>query len=424
MTGSGRSGRSGSPPPGSPPPGSPPPGSPLCIHGATILGEADSADTRVVLVDAGRIQSIDSGERLPCPPGARRLDATGLVLAAGFIDLQVNGAFGVDFTISPERLWEVAAELPRHGVTAFLPTIISSSPVMLERARSALLAGPPPGFVGAWPVGLHLEGPFLSSARRGVHDSSFLRLPDLGTVADWSPATGIRMVTLAPELPGALAVVRALAERGVVVSAGHTAATLAEGLAGIDAGIRYATHVFNAMPPIDHREPGLVTAVLLDDRVTAGFVADGTHVAPEVLALAARAVGRGRFSTVSDGIAGLGMPPGGYPLGDLEVTSDGVAARRGDGRLAGSVVQLDQGIRNVRAFLGWSLADAVATVTSVPARLLGVTDRHGVLAPGADFDAVLLTPELEIVATFIAGRIVHATGALDGRMHDGDADPG
>lgn len=400
-----------------------PPVSPLCIHGATLIGPSGSAERPAVLVEAGRVRSIDAGERLPCPAGARRLDATGLVLAPGFIDLQLNGAFGIDFTTAPHRLWEAAAQLPRHGVTAFLPTIVSSPLATIAAARRALLAGPPPGFVGARPIGLHLEGPFLAPGRRGVHDQAVLRLPELETVEDWSPGTGIRMVTLAPELPGAIALVRTLAERGIVVSAGHSAATLAEGIAGIDAGIRYATHVFNAMPAIDHREPGLITAVLLDERVTAGFIADGIHVAPEVLALAARVVRPGRFSAVTDAIAALGMPPGVYPLGDLEVTSDGVTARLGDGRLAGSVLRLDHAIRNVRTFLNWSVADGVASVTTVPARLLDVADRHGVLAPGAVFDGVLLTPELEIVATFIAGRIVHATDALASRFADVDADP-
>lgn len=400
-----------------------PPGSLLCVHGATLIDPSGSSEDRAVLVDAGRIRSIDAGGELRCPAGAGRLDATGLVLAPGFIDLQLNGAFGIDFAAAPDRVWEAAAKLPRHGVTAFLPTIVSSPLSTIAAARRALLTGPPPGFVGAMPLGLHLEGPFLAPARRGVHDVTLLRLPDLQAVADWSPATGIRMVTLAPELPGAITLVRTLAERGIVVSAGHSAATLAEGIAGIEAGIRYATHVFNAMPAIDHREPGLITAVLLDERVTAGFIADGVHVAPEVLALAARVVRPGRFSTVTDAVAALGMPAGTYPLGDLEVTSDGSSARLGDGRLAGSVLRLDQATRNVRTFLGWSPADAVATVTSVPARLLNVADRHGTLAPGAVFDAVLLTPELEIVATFIAGRIVHGEDALSGRFADADAVP-
>ncbi len=403
--------------------GLPPSGSPLYIHGATLIDPSGSARHCAVLVDAGRIQAIDPGGQHPLPTGARTFDATGLVLTPGFIDLQLNGAFGIDFTIAPDRLWEAAVELPRHGVTAFLPTIISSPPATIAAAQRVLLAGPPPGFVGARPLGLHLEGPFLAPARRGVHDETFLRLPDLQAVADWSPGSGVRMVTLAPELPGAITLVRALAERGIVVSAGHSAATLAEGIAGIDAGIRYATHVFNAIPAIDHREPGLITALLLDERVTAGFIPDGIHVAPEVLALAGRVVGPGRLSTVTDAIAALGMPPGAYSLGDLEVRSDGVTARLADGRLAGSVVRLDQAIRNLRTFLGWSVTDAVATVTTVPARLLNLADRHGVLAPGATFDAVLLTPALEIVATFIAGRIAYATEALAGRFADVDADP-
>lgn len=415
MSGPGRAGH--------PPQPSQPPEPPLCIHGATVIGPAGPVERAVVRVEGGELRSIDGERRHECPARALRLDGSGLVLTPGFIDLQLNGAYGVDFTAAPDRIWEAAESLPRQGITAFLPTIISASPATIASAQRTLMAGPPPGFLGARPLGLHLEGPFLAPSRRGVHDERFLCPPDPALVPDWSPGTGVRMVTLAPELPGAIPLIGALAERGIVVSAGHSAASLAEGIAGIDAGIRCATHVFNAMPALDRREPGLVAAVLLDERVTAGFIVDGIHVAPEVLALAGRVVGPERFLAVSDAIAALGMPPGVYRLGDLEVSSDGAAARLGDGRLAGSVLHLDQALRNVRAFLGWSIADAVATVTSVPARLLGSADGSGALVPGGLFDAVLLTPEVEIVATFSAGRIAHATEALASRLVDVEADP-
>lgn len=414
MSGPARGGRAGHPAEPSAPPL--PPLSPLCIHGATVIGPAGPVERAVIRVENGELRSIDGEERHACPAGALRLDGIGLVLTPGFVDLQLNGASGIDVTAAPDRIWEAAASLPRLGITAFLPTIISAPAATIATAQRTLMAGPPPGFLGARPLGLHLEGPFLAPSRRGVHDERFLRPPDPGLAAGWSPERGVRMVTLAPELPGAIPLISALAERGVVVSAGHSAASLAEGMAGIEAGVRCATHVFNAMPALDRREPGLIAAVLLDERVTAGFIVDGIHVAPEVLALAGRVIGLERFLAVSDATAALGMAPGVYRLGDLELSSDGVTARLGDGRLAGSVLRLDQALRNVRAFLGWSIADAVATITSVPARLLGGADRCGVLVPGRPFDAVLLTPELEIVATFVAGRIAHAAEALASRL--------
>ena len=196
------------------------------------------------------------------------------------IDLQVNGAGGHDLTEEPERVWDVAAFLSRYGVTAFLPTLVDPAWSIVDRARTALAAGPPPGFDAATPLGWHVEGPFLNPTRAGAHDPARLLPPAVEPVADWSPATGIRMVTLAPELPGALDVVGALVANGVVVSAGHSAATWAQAKAGFDAGIRCVTHLFNAMSKLDHREPGLPGAALADDRVTIGLIPDGLHVHP------------------------------------------------------------------------------------------------------------------------------------------------
>jgi N-acetylglucosamine-6-phosphate deacetylase len=288
------------------------------------------------------------------------------------LDLQVNGAGGFDLTTDPESLWRVGAVLPQFGVSAFLPTLVSPSFAIVDRARAAWAAGAPPGYEGATPLGWHVEGPFISPSRAGVHDPNSLQSPDAGAVADWSPATGVRMVTLAPELPGALEVVEVLVRSGVVVSAGHSAATYDEARAGFDAGIRSVTHIFNAMPPLDHRKPGLVGAALEDERVTIGLIPDGLHVHPAMCALVHKAVGPDRLAIVTDAVAGLGMPPGTYRLAGRECVVDGESARLPDGGLAGSVLRMDRAVRNLAAFARISEADAALAATAVPERLLGL----------------------------------------------------
>jgi N-acetylglucosamine-6-phosphate deacetylase len=288
------------------------------------------------------------------------------------IDLQVNGAGGHDLTEAPERVWDVGTILSGYGVTAFLPTLVDPAWSIVDRARAALAGGPPPGFDGATPLGWHLEGPFLAPSRAGAHDPGRFLAPAAEPVADWSPATGIRMVTLAPELPGALNVVEALVANGVVVSAGHSAATWAQAQAGFDAGIRSVTHLFNAMAKLDHREPGLPGAALADDRVTIGLIPDGIHVHPGLVALVRRTVGPDRLAVVTDAIAALGMAPGGHRLAGRDVIVDETSCRLPDGTLAGSLLGLDAAVRNLAEFAGCSIEEARLATTTVPARLLGL----------------------------------------------------
>jgi N-acetylglucosamine-6-phosphate deacetylase len=288
------------------------------------------------------------------------------------IELQVNGAGGHDLTSDPESLWDVGIVLRSFGIAAYLPTLVSPSWPIVDRARAAWLAGAPDGYAGATPLGWHVEGPMISPQRAGAHDPATLRPPDAGVVADWAPGSGVWMVTLAPELPGALEVVETLVANGVVVSAGHSNATFEEARTGFDAGIRFVTHLFNAMAPLEHREPGLAGAALLDGRVTVGLIPDGLHVHPGVVALVHRAVGPARLAVVSDAIAALGMPPGTYRLADRDVACDRVSARLPGGGLAGSVISLDRAVRNLASFAGLSLDEAALAATTVPARLLGL----------------------------------------------------
>lgn len=329
----------------------------------------------------------------------------GVIESPGFIDLQINGAAGHDLTNNPESVWRVGAALPRYGVTAFLPTLVSPSYEIVDRACAAWLAGPPKGYVGAAPLGWHVEGPFIAPTRHGAHDPASLRAPDLDAATSWSRAAGVAIVTLAPELPGALELIRALTARGVVVSIGHTEATSEEAAAAFDAGARFVTHLFNATQkpasasaPDLAAMPGIARAAIADERVTIGMIPDGLHVDPRLVGFVRNAVAPERFAVVTDAIAALGMPPGRYRLAALDCIVDETSARLPTGGLAGSVLSMNQAIRNLAAFAGIDQATALLAATAAPAHLLG-------LDPAASGDLVELDANLTPVRTIIGGRV-------------------
>ena len=336
-----------------------------------------------------------------------RIDATGKWLVPGFIDLQLNGGFGHDFTTNPKTIWEVAAKLPQFGVTSFLPTIITSPLETIEQAQAVINTKSAPDTPPlANVLGLHLEGPFLNPAKKGAHNADYILPPMPDVTAEWSPQTGVRLVTLAPEMPGALPMIKKLIANGVVVSAGHSMATFDEAMAGFNAGIRYATHLFNAMPPLHHRDPGLPGAALADERITIGLIPDGVHVHPALVKSVWQMAGS-RLNAVTDGMAALGMPDGSYDLGDYTVGVKNGEARLANGTLAGSIVQPPQMLTNLTTFTGASLKEILPTVTTIPAELLGMGQRKGKIAPGYDADFVLLNSDYSVHATYIGGRLAY-----------------
>ena len=226
-------------------------------------------------------------------------------------------------------------------------------------------------------------------------------------MADWSPETGVRLVTLAPELPGALDVIAALSARGVLVSAGHSMATYDQAEAGFNAGARYGTHLFNAMPALGHRDPGLPGALLTDDRTTVGFIADGIHTHPSVITLVWRALGAARLNLVTDAMAALGMPPGKHLLGDYDVTVDATSARLADGTLAGSILSLDQAVRNLIDITGCTLAEALPTVTTTPAKAIGAGRRARPDQAGLRRRPGVALADLRVQATICEGEVVY-----------------
>jgi len=383
----------------------------LYLHNATIYTPDTELAGGAVLVDGARIAAVGPAAELPPPQGAERLDARGGIVTPGLIDLQLNGALGDDFTIAPETIWRVAEQLGRWGVTSFLPTIITSPLAQVGKAQEVLAGGPPGGSSGGWqgsiPLGLHCEGPFLNPQKKGAHNPEHLRLPSLAAVADWSPQNGVRLVTLAPELPGALPVIEALRGRGVLVSSGHSMATYAQAQAAFAAGARYGTHLFNAMPTLEHREPGLPGALLTAADQTVGIIPDGVHTHPAIVQMAWKMKGPRRLNVVTDAMAALGQPPGRYLLGDQEVTVTAREARLPSGTLAGSILSMDTALRRLIEFTGCSLREALGTITTTPAELLGVGQERGRIAAGAYADLVVLSPDLQVRATVVEGRVVY-----------------
>lgn len=370
------------------------------IDGAGLDGEG------WLLTEAGRVVALGEGEPEPAHRRAAGevLGGPEMIVAPGFCDLQVNGLGGFDAADGAEAIAAIAARLPAHGVTAFCPTVITGPLERLlrapeEAARAAGAAGP-----RARVLGIHQEGPFLSPARRGAHDPACLRLPDAPDV-DRVIAARPRIVTLAPELPGALEATARLARAGIVVSVGHSDASLEVARSGFRAGARMATHLFNAMSPLGHRAPGVPGAVLTTGGVTAGLIADGLHVAPALLEIAARLKGATGLMLTSDAVAAAGSPPGRYRLGTQVVVSDGRRIVLEDGvTLAGSMATTDVLVRTMAQLPGAGLPAAIAMATSTPACLLGESGR-GTLRVGADADLVVLDPDLQVQATLVAGEI-------------------
>jgi N-acetylglucosamine-6-phosphate deacetylase len=375
------------------------------VSGATLFTPFVRIPDATLEVEAGRIQRVGGPEQAG---RGEHIDGRGLYLVPGLIELQINGAFGLDFTAEPESIWRAARDLPRFGVTRFLPTLVTSPLERADRAQAALLAGAPPGYRGALPLGLHLEGPYLNPERKGAHRAEFLRLPSLAEVESFTPARGVRLVTLAPELPGALEMIRELAVRGVVVSAAHSMANLEQARQGFQAGLRYATHLFNTMPPLSHFDPGLVGAVLSEPEWIFGIIADGIHIHPTLVSLVWKLAGPGRMTLVSDAMAALGQGPGRYPLGEQkEIIVDETSARLPDGVLAGSILAQNTALRNLMAFTGCTLEEALTCMTSTPADLLGMRGEIGTLEPGCRADFVLMTPDLEVVQVYVEGQKVY-----------------
>lgn len=362
------------------------------------LHGVDGADA--VLVDGESIAWVGRG-RPPERADEELVAGPGEVIAPGFIDLQVNGFAGRDAGDGAEAIAAMSEALPATGVTGFLPTLISS-PVEVGAAFTATV-GAAAEAPGARVLGAHVEGPFLNPAFRGAHLPENLAEPTRENV-DVLVAARPRLITIAPELPGALEAIERMRRAGIVVAAGHTGGDYEQGRKAIAAGVRFATHVYNAMTQVHHRRPGIALALLLDPRVTSGLIADGEHVHPAVCTQVVRVKGTSRIALTTDQTAAAGSPAGTFTLSGRTVFSDGRVVRLEDGTLAGSAATMPDLLRVMAALPGMNASRAVHLATAVPARVLGER-RRGRIGAGASADLVVLAADLSVRLTMIRGAV-------------------
>lgn len=368
-----------------------------------LFGHLYAPDDRglcALTVDDGKVVAIRPAEEPP--PGS--LGGSTTRILPGLIDIQVNGAFGDDFSDPSAEIASICRRMPRFGVTAFVPTIVTSALDVYVPALANLRRAPVAG--EARVLGAHIEGPFLSPAYKGAHDPALLRLPSIEEATVWLEAGDVRWFTLAPELPGALPLIEFLVERGIRVSIGHTDATWDQAAAAADAGATLVTHLFNGMRPLRHRDPGIVGYALASG-LMAGVIGDGKHVAFETLRMVARIKAPDELFLVTDALAGLGMPPGRYIVAGRDYVSDGILGFLLDGTLTGSLLPLNLALRNLVEEVGLEPAVAVQLATLNPACALGLGGTLGRVEVGGAADLAVVDEDWQVKATISGGAIAY-----------------
>jgi len=379
------------------------------LHAARAFTPATEIPDAAILFRDGVIEAVGPRSAVTLPSGAREIIATDKIATPGFLDVHIHGASGHDvMEANDEALKAISSTVATHGTTSFVATTVTASPESICRSADGIA-----GYISrqhqsddcrADILGIHFEGPFISSTRRGVHPSEFLKLPSADLLEQFIAASKghAQILTLAPELLGAMPCIDAARKSGLVVAIGHTDATYEQARAAIARGAHHAVHVYNAMRPFSHRDSGVIGAVLTTPEITAELIADGVHVDETAMRLLLQAKGAAGVILVSDGISATGMPDGKYALGTFEVTVSGGVCRNSEGKLAGSTLTLDRALRNI-VNLGVPLADALRMLTLNPATLLGIEFKKGSLRPGADADILLLDESLHVTQTWTRG---------------------
>jgi N-acetylglucosamine-6-phosphate deacetylase len=362
-----------------------------------------------ILIRDGVIEAIGSRDDLTVPQGAQEIQASGKIAVPGFIDVHIHGAGGHDVMEGTEEaLSTVARTLAAHGTTSFVATTVTASPDSIcgsaEGIARYITLQQQAEDNRAQVLGVHFEGPFISPLRRGVHPTEWITLPSAALLQRFTEAAGgyAQILTIAPELLGAMPCIDAARKAGLVVAMGHTDATYEQARAAIAHGVRHAVHVYNAMRPFTHRDSGVIGAVLTSPDVTAELIADGVHVDETAMRILLQAKGAAGVILISDGISATGMPDGKYTLGTFEVTVASGVCRNAEGKLAGSTLTLDRALRNI-VNLGIPLPDALRMLTLNPATLLGIEFKKGSLRTGADADILLLDESLNVTQTWTRG---------------------
>ncbi|EST27904.1 N-acetylglucosamine-6-phosphate deacetylase [Streptomyces roseochromogenus] len=368
------------------------------LTGANVVLPTGTVKNGQVVVDGKRITGT-------VPANAQVIDVTGHWLVPGFVDIHNHGGGGASFSGTPDDILKAIRTHRAHGTTTLVASTVTDEMDLLARQAGLLSELAEQGDI----AGIHFEGPFISPCRKGAHSEELLRDPEPAEVRKLIDAARgqAKMVTLATELPGGLDSVRLLAEHGVIAAIGHTDATYEQTVQAIDAGATVATHLFNAMPPLGHRTPGPIAALLEDERVTVELINDGTHLHPAALELAFHHAGADRVAFITDAMDAAGIGDGRYMLGPLEVeVSEGVARLVEGGSIAGSTLTLDRAFQRAVTIDNLSVEDAVTALSANPARLLGLSDRIGSLEPGKDADLLLLDAAFDLKGVMRQGEWV------------------
>lgn len=375
-----------------------------CVVNGVILLPGGEVRGRALAFENGVISGI-----VDAPPrGAEIIDAAGGSVAPGLVDVHIHGFMGWDASNGRiDELKDMSRQLVRWGTTAWLPTTMTLKWSALERCfsavRQAMSDSLSPDWRGAQVMGCHAEGPFISPKKKGAQDGECIQRPDIEKLRPWADV--VRLMTVAPEVEGALPFIRAASALGVTLSMGHTDATAAQALAGVEAGVTHATHTFNAMTPLNHREPGAVGAALTDGRVYCELIADTFHVHPMLFGLMARQKGE-RLALITDSIQVAHLPDGPHDQSGQTVIVDGIRCRFPDGTIAGSSLTLDLAVRNFRKHTGLPLHEVVNMASLYPARSVGIDDRKGSLEPGRDADILITDEDFNVRQTFVRGERV------------------
>jgi len=385
---------------------------PFTLCDARLIDVTTDIACGSITIDGTRIQSV---ERPEYSPGKQEniIDATGMIVMPGFIDVHTHGGGGYNLhTTDADEIRAYIRWAPETGVTSFLVAIVGvPDSIPEQQIRTAIEVLRDDLFLGAEPAGIHLEGPYINVARRGAHKPSWLRLPDESETERLLALTGgyLRLLTVAPELPGAAAMIRRLVDAGIIVSMGHTDATYEQAQEAIELGITHVTHCFNAMRPLLHRAPGPLAAVAESKRVRGELIADGVHVHPAAMNVLVKLLGPERTIVITDALAAAGVPNTTFDFAGQPARVIRGAARLFDGTITGSVLTMDQALRNVLKMTEVSLQQAVGMLTINPAHAAHLSHRKGCLQPGYDADLLIFDQSLVLQATICHGAVAFAT---------------
>jgi len=388
----------------------------LALTGAVVLTPFVMIEDAVILIKGKRIKALGSRDKVEIPPDYRELSLDGYLIAPGLIDQHVHGGGGAEVMSGRANdLRDMARFHAVHGVTSFLATTISGSNEQLISVAQAYRELQEYEYKGARCLGLHLEGPYLSYRASGIHTSYHLRNADMEEIMALNRISGnaVKMMTMAPEIPGVPELAKVLSEEGIICSIGHSDANYATALKAVDDGFSCVTHCFNGSRPFHHREPGVTGVALTDDRLRIELIADEHHLHPNTVMLAWKMKGPERIILVSDAMAPTGLAEGNYGTTIGELSLVGGKLTDSMGRLAGSATTLEVAVKNFWEYTDCELTDAFRAATYNPARLLGINKRKGSLYPGKDADLIVLTPQLDVVMTMVEGEIISGIIALD-----------